>query len=342
MRLWLLLGVIIGLTYSQVINLAIRKWYYVVPVKIGTPNQTLYFALDVRTKDFWAYGGLCYEISSKCTKGTLQYFRGHSSSTYQGGVGTQTFNYTDFYYSGNGTVTASTANDKVVIDTIDMGTLNFGLSMSADYAFYKTLNASGVLGFGLGSNTSSSLDWTTVIGGNSYTLRTNDANETATITNGTDSTCASPYHYISLSSTNSSSKWVIPLTGFLFGNVTGGTLTGHTASFTTVNKNIEIPLAQYQPIHDEIVRLYYDFQWSHNLVDCRKRDQLPDLNLTFGGRNYTVTPYQYIRQTPTNYCILRLVPNYQSNEWVLGYPFHQRHCEEYDAGNDRIGLSTPS
>ncbi|CAD5232405.1 unnamed protein product [Bursaphelenchus xylophilus] len=341
----LVLGIVIGTALSETINLTVKKWYYAARSEFGTPSQVLWLGLDIGTRDLWVYGGMCYQISTKCTKGTLQYYRGHSSSTYTTGAVGVKLNLTTSYYSGNGTVTLVSARDTISIAGHSLGSTNFGESKLADYSFYKTLNTSGLFGLGLGSVTALTGYFSTLIGnGTSYTLTTHHANQTATITTGEDPNCVQPFHYIPLSITTLTigNRWEIPLISYKFGSIAGGAVSGHTASFTTLSKNIQIPVALYQPIHDELVRLYYDFSWAHDLIDCKRRAQLPDLTLNLGGKNYTVTPHQYITQTASNYCILRLVANYASNQWILGYPFHQGHCENFDPIGLRVGLSTPN
>ncbi|KAI6170754.1 Peptidase A1 [Aphelenchoides bicaudatus] len=328
-------------------NLWINKYYYLLKTSWGKPSQDLYMALDLGSQDFWLYGGMCYVISKTCSLGTNNYYRKVNSTTYSARSGTYTLNYNTIY-QWNGSVSMGTGNDMFTVGSYSLGTLDFGVVDHADWSMYKKVNMSGILGLGLQSMTgitgylSTFLGLGSSSGNKNITLYTDRNSSAGVLTIGKpDSThCSSSWTFVPTISSSSSRKyWEISLSSFRFGSYSSSSLSGHTAVFSTMISYMIVPQAVFTQIRSRVRQVVFDYSYAHNLVDCDDRWRFPDMSFTINGQVFNVTSYEYIWKTPTNFCILKIVPNGGGNRWVFGYPFHQGHCEHYNFNSNVIGLT---
>ncbi|KAF9695587.1 hypothetical protein EKO04_006296 [Ascochyta lentis] len=83
------------------------------------------------------------------------------------------------------------------------------------------------------------------------------------------------------------------------------------------------------------------------IVDCNKRDSLPDLTFTLTGYNFTIGAYDYILQADNNilqgFCISSFLgvdfPEPLGPLAILGDAFLRRWYSVYDVGNSYVGLA---
>lgn len=78
------------------------------------------------------------------------------------------------------------------------------------------------------------------------------------------------------------------------------------------------------------------------LVECETRDNLPPLTLTFGGKNFTLSPYDYTLEISGS-CISVFTPmdfpEPIGDLAIIGDAFLRRYYSIYDVGKDRVGLA---
>ncbi|KAI6220737.1 Eukaryotic aspartyl protease [Aphelenchoides besseyi] len=343
-----LIGVVGVLLLFHTVNgvqfsLRINKYYYLLQTQWGKPPQILYLALDLGSKDLWVYNGMCYMISKTCNMGTNDYYRTANSTSYVARSGQYTLDYS-MIYQFNGSVSMGVGNDQLTIGQTSLGAQDFGLVKQADWSMYKKVNTSGIFGLGLQSRTnvtgylSSFLKLGNVANPN-VTLYTNRNMSTGVLTVGSADTtnCNSNWVYVPVVK---SGYWEVPVTSFRFGTYARNSLSGHTAIFSTLISYMIVPADIFTAIRPLVRQVVFDYSFTHNLVNCEDRHKFPNFTLTISGIQFTVTPNEYIWQTPSQYCILKIEPNGGGNRWVLGYPFHRRHCELFNYQSNVIGLTT--
>jgi hypothetical protein len=72
------------------------------------------------------------------------------------------------------------------------------------------------------------------------------------------------------------------------------------------------------------------------------------VTFTIQGRQYTLTPYDYIVRTSGNTCFSTFLPDpldsktpdNQTAYWTLGNPFVAKYISSFDCQNNTIGLAT--
>lgn len=78
-------------------------------------------------------------------------------------------------------------------------------------------------------------------------------------------------------------------------------------------------------------------------IECEKRDSLPDLTLTFGGYNFTLSPYDYTLEISGS-CISVFTPmdfpKPIGDLAIIGDAFLRKYYSIYDLKKDAVGLAT--
>jgi len=79
------------------------------------------------------------------------------------------------------------------------------------------------------------------------------------------------------------------------------------------------------------------------LIGCKKVDTAPDIDITLGGKQYTLTAKDYIIQTGS-LCLFGMVgidvPAPMGPLWILGDPFMRKFYTIFDFGQKRLGFAT--
>ncbi|KAI6222852.1 Peptidase A1 domain-containing protein [Aphelenchoides fujianensis] len=75
----------------------------------------------------------------------------------------------------------------------------------------------------------------------------------------------------------------------------------------------------------------FDYRVDEFVLECSRRDQLPDLVLTIGGREFSISAYEYLFESDAgdglcNVAITGSIEDENPNTWSLGEPFMRAHC----------------
>lgn len=89
----------------------------------------------------------------------------------------------------------------------------------------------------------------------------------------------------------------------------------------------------------------FPFLFGEYIISCKKKKTGKNVDIMLGGKNYTLTPKDYIIDTPKDkICILGFVgidiPAPAGPLWILGDPFIRKFYTVFDYGQKRLGFAT--
>ncbi|KAL6941760.1 saccharopepsin [Hanseniaspora osmophila] len=114
----------------------------------------------------------------------------------------------------------------------------------------------------------------------------------------------------------------------------------HGAAIDTGTSLITLPSQLAELLNSEIGATK---SWTGQYtVECETRDSLPDLTLTFAGKNFTLSPYEYTLEL-SGQCISVFTPmDFPAPIGplaIVGDAFLRKYYSIYDLGNDAVGLA---
>lgn len=294
-------------------------WFYFTEIGLGTPPQKFKAAVDIGWSDMLVPSSLCIERS--CTDHALY---NHSQSTSYHSNGTEVkMHYTGFYSSGfasidalhvsNILITNQTFEEATILKPVylwdDIFDSSLGLSrlqvndaessLRAKSPFWNMIQQRllprNMFSLRL-SETSRNISGELLFGAMNKELFIESSLRTFNVsTASSNERVASIYlepgwqvsaHSISHIYTSSSGSQVI----------SNASLDGYVAAFSTVFPYISLPKEIGKPI------LKYLGADLLNRVDCSKRDEMPSLVITLGGKHevasFVMEPEDYIRREP--------------------------------------------
>lgn len=117
-------------------------------------------------------------------------------------------------------------------------------------------------------------------------------------------------------------------------------LASHGAAIDTGTSLITLPSGLAEIINSEIgAKKGWTGQYS---VECEARSSLPDMTLTLGGHNFTLSPYEYTLEVSGS-CISTITPMDFPEPVgplaIIGDAFLRKYYSVYDLGNNAVGLA---
>uniref|UniRef100_A0A0D6QWU6 Peptidase A1 domain-containing protein n=1 Tax=Araucaria cunninghamii TaxID=56994 RepID=A0A0D6QWU6_ARACU len=134
--------------------------------------------------------------------------------------------------------------------------------------------------------------------------------------------------------------WEVSLDAIKFGKETAE-LDNTGAVIDTGTSLIALPSTLAELLNKEIgAKKSFTGQYT---VECEKRDSLPDMTFTLQGKDFTISPYDYILEVQGS-CISAIMgidfPASVGPLIILGDAFLRRYYSIYDYGNDAVGFAT--
>jgi hypothetical protein len=139
---------------------------------------------------------------------------------------------------------------------------------------------------------------------------------------------------------SSQSYWEIKLDALkLGGSSVSSTLTAIVDTGTSL---LAGPTADVKAIADKVGATSSFLAPNEYFIDCSKIASLPNLDITFGGKDFTLTGAQYTLNVEGQ-CLLGLtgidVPAPRGPLWILGDVFIRQYFTVFDVDNARIGVA---
>ncbi|RMZ85494.1 hypothetical protein DV737_g858, partial [Chaetothyriales sp. CBS 132003] len=292
---------------------------YFSTISLGTPAQEFKVVLDTGSSNLWVPS---------------------SSSTYQE-------NGSDFSITyGSGQVSGFISQDTLVIGDLSIENQLFGEVTSEPGLTFAFGKFDGILGLGyerIAVNHISPpfynmldqrlLDEPVFA---FYLGSTNDGTDSVATFGGIDPTAFSgKLTSIPLRRT---AYWEVDFDAIALGNDTTE-LNNTGAILDTGTSLITLPSTLADLLNEEIgARKGFNGQY---MVDCRKRDSLPDLAFTLSGHDFTIGAYDYVLDVQGS-CMSAFMamdfPEPVGPLAILGDVFLRRWYSVYDLGNDSVGL----
>ncbi|ORX59095.1 peptidase A1 [Piromyces finnis] len=140
--------------------------------------------------------------------------------------------------------------------------------------------------------------------------------------------------------------WEVELEGVTMGGEKIG-VTTRRAAIDTGTSLFAIPMNEAEIINKRIGAVKQNS--GQYMVDCSTIDSLPNLDLVFNGRSFTLTPRQYILEVGgglfggESQCISGFmgidIPAPAGPLWIVGDVFLRIYYTIYDLGNNRVGFA---
>eukprot|EP00041_Stephanoeca_diplocostata_P005933 m.71532 g.71532 ORF g.71532 m.71532 type:complete len:378 (-) comp16083_c0_seq1:165-1298(-) len=142
--------------------------------------------------------------------------------------------------------------------------------------------------------------------------------------------------YVPLSS---ESYWEIKIDALTIGNTHSSVL---NAVLDTGTSLLAGPTSEVAAIADAIgAKKFLNGEYT---VDCSKVDSLPDLDVTIGGKVYSIKPADYVINDENTICLFGMtgidIPAPRGPLWILGDIFIRQYYTVFDYGNKQLGFAT--
>ncbi|KAK6757924.1 hypothetical protein RB195_015630 [Necator americanus] len=326
----------------------IASWYdefYLGEVKVGTPAQSFYLAMDTGSSVMWLVDGACthaicngYPNSGR----SKQKFYYGKSSTFKRTSDHFALNY------GSGYAGGFTGTDNIAYGSFFMKDQQLGVANWLA-PFFGTAPMDGIFGLGFSEYKNLNAPMPTVKHFMDQQQFTVYMNRRVAISRGQlggyitygayDSTnCEPQIYYTPLAVKN---KWIINIAGFSIGSFT------HTANQHAISDTgttwIGVPNAVLNNILYQ-TQSWWDPNRKLYIIQCSKMSSLPQMIFHLAGRKFTVPSVQYVLDLNlgNGQCVMAIFAVDSAafgSQFILGQPFIRTFCQTYDIANERIGIS---
>lgn len=141
---------------------------------------------------------------------------------------------------------------------------------------------------------------------------------------------------------SSQTYWEITIDSMKLG---GSAVSGASNAKATVDTGTSLlagPTATIKAIADMIGAQSSYFSLNEYFLDCSQLSSLPTLSITIGGKDFDLTPSQYVLQV-SGECLLGMtgidVPAPRGPQFILGDVFIRQYFTVFDLDNARVGFA---
>ena len=308
------------------------------PIGIGSPAQTFQVIFDTGSSNLWV-------PSSQCSSCNHKQYDSSKSSTYQK-------NGTSFAITyGSGSLSGFLSEDSLTLGDVVVEKQVFAEATDLPGLAFSAGKFDGILGLGWPSI---SEDAVTPVMQNalsqrlfnqgvfSFYLPNKDGGVGELIIGDIDQTKFSGE--LSWVPLKSKTYWEIQLDGL---GVAGESLTScPTAIVDSGTSLIAGPTEDVQAFADKIGATSSFFAPNQFILECDKLSSLPELEITLGGKKYTLSGQEYVLQISSfgqTACLLGFtgidIPAPRGPLWILGDVFMRKYLSVFDIDNARVGFA---
>lgn len=313
-----------------------HDYAYFCTVKLGSEGREMWMMLDTGGTNTWVYG-------MDCTSKACRLHRAFNETA------SQSFSEMDHQFKvvyGTGTVRGVLGNDTLSIAGLDVP-MSFGLASKASddlmsYPMDGILGLSRTNDTGFGTPTfmdvvvENNMLESNIIG---FSLsRASDGGKDGEVTFGDVDRSRFTGNITYTSTVESSEKWTIP--------VDDATVNGEPCNFSGTNAIIDtgtsyalLPPDYAKAIHALIPGA--SRSGSNFVLPC---NTTAELQFTFSGVSYDISPEDYVRPFPGPKCMSAIVGRqvFGKNEWLVGDVFLKNVYSVFDFDNSQIGFANAS
>lgn len=308
---------------------------YFSEITIGTPPQTFKVVLDTGSSNLWVPSQACGSIA--CYLHTK--YDSSESSTYQK-------NGTKFeIHYGSGSVSGLISQDVVSIGDLTIKGQDFGEAVEEPGLAFAFGRFDGILGLGFDTISVNKIvpPFYNMIEQDLVDEKvfafylTDDKSQSEAVFGGIDkSHYSGDLTYLPL---RRKAYWEVDFDAISFGDAKAD-LDNTGVILDTGTSLIALPSTLAELLNKEMgAKKGYNGQYS---IECDKRDSLPDVTFTLGGKDFAITPYDYILEMQGS-CISTFMgmdfPEPVGPLAILGDAFLRRWYSVYDLEKGAVALA---
>jgi len=312
---------------------------YFAEIKIGTPPQSFKVVMDTGSSNLWVPGAKCRSPACWLHKT----YKSASSSTYKANGTTFAIAY------GSGSLTGVLNTDDISIGDIKIKGQSFGESVTEPGLAFVAGHFDGILGLGFPEI---SVEGVVPPFNNMMDQGLVEENVFAFWLNR-DLTSGGPGGEITFGGLDPAHYvgkiHYTPLTAETYWQFTVDSVGVFGQSLSTKFEAIADSgtslLAGPKEIIDKIQILIgaKPFAAGEYLVDCSKMDSMPDVTFTISGKEFSLSPQDYVLQLQGQ-CLSGFMgldlPGDLGPQWILGDIFMGKYYTVFDYGNQQVGFAT--
>ncbi|KAH6686866.1 vacuolar protease A [Plectosphaerella plurivora] len=311
---------------------------YFSEISIGTPPQSFKVVLDTGSSNLWVPSESCNSIA--CYLHSK--YDSSASSSYKANGSEFEIHY------GSGSLSGFVSRDTVKIGDITIEKQDFAEATSEPGLAFAFGRFDGILGLGYDTISVNKMvpPFYQMVNQKAidepvfafYLGDTNDeGDESEVVFGGVDkSRYEGKINYIPL---RRKAYWEVDLDSISYGDQVAELEKTGAILDTGTSLNV-LPSSLADMLNTEMgAKKGYNGQWS---IDCKERDNLPDITFELAGYNYSITAYDYILEVSGS-CISTFqgmdLPEPVGPLVILGDAFLRRWYSVYDLGKNAVGLA---
>uniref|UniRef100_A0A8C6U628 Nothepsin n=1 Tax=Neogobius melanostomus TaxID=47308 RepID=A0A8C6U628_9GOBI len=333
----------LGRSREKIYNFMDAQFYG--EISVGTPAQNFSVIFDTGSADLWVPSSYC--VSQACAR--HRHFKAFESTSFQPDGRSFGIHY------GSGQLLGVMARDTLMIGNLTIEKQEFGESVYEPGSIFVFAKFDGVLGLGypalaevLGKPVFDNIISQKKVDQAVFSFYlprrgTNDAASGELLIGGTDKSFYSgEINWIPLTD---QSYWQIKIDSVAVQGTISLCHKGCQAIVDTGTSLIGGPLNEILTLQQLIGAMPSSF--GEFILDCARLSSLPHVTFVLGGKEYTITPQQYVRKEMVGGRALCL-SGFQSVDfvsahgplWIFGDVFLTQYYSVFDREHDRVGFAS--